>query len=698
MVKRGARAFLAAASLGVAVPETAYACNGLIPETGPPPWPRALDAMDLVRLRDIGPPDIVPGTGHLLAVSPDGNRVAFQLRQADPARNAYCLGMVVLEVGENARPRLIDRGGEMVRVRFDFRGKAAFPTGTPRLIAPHWFPDGSSIAYLRQDGGIVRVWRAPADGSGAAPITPPGIDIEDFRISADGERLVYAVRTGLRAANQAIAREGLSGFHYDDRYAPVASRRPFPPEGDVAESFVLDLSDGAVRPARPDEAAMLRQTSTITTDGLRVGMTPSGPRGALVLGAGRPGETEIMCPDPACSALELAPFALPGGEIGFLRREGWAREDTAFYAWRPGQPRARRLHATTDRFSDCVASARGLLCLRESSNVPRRLELIEPADGRRRIVFDPNPDFGRLALGEVRRLHWTNDLGLEVIGDLVYPVGYRPGRHYPMIVVQYDTRGFLRGGTGDDYPIQLFANHGYAVLSISRPPGMGQLAGATDAIASGRLNLAGLADRRSTLSAVETGVRRVIDAGIADPDRIGLTGMSDGSSTAAFALLHSRLFAAMAMSHCCTDTSLPARVGPAAARYFAAIGYPPLSGDGEAFWRDFSISRNARRIDVPVLLQLSDDEYMTALESYTALRETGAPVDMFVFPDEHHVKFQPAHRLAIYRRSLAWFDYWLRDLRDPAPERVPELAHWDALREEARRRPQVPQPASTPDQ
>ena len=129
------------------------------------------------------------------------------------------------------------------------------------------------------------------------------------------------------------------------------------------------------------------------------------------------------------------------------------------------------------------------------------------------------------------------------------------------------------------------------------------------------------------------------------------------------------------------------RVGPAAARYFHAVGYPRLTEQDDAFWCAISLSRNARRITVPVLLQLADDEYLTALESYTALRETGAPIDMFVFPGEHHVKYQPAHRLAIYRRGLAWFDFWLNDVRDPAPERQPELAYWERLRDEAARRP-----------
>ena len=55
-------------------------------------------------------------------------------------------------------------------------------------------------------------------------------------------------------------------------------------------------------------------------------------------------------------------------------------------------------------------------------------------------------------------------------------------------------------------------------------------------------------------------------------------------------------------------------------------------------------------------------------------------MDMFLFRGEHHVKWQPAHRLAVYRRSLDWFDYWLRGIRSKNLDRQAELRHWDELR------------------
>lgn len=52
---------------------------------------------------------------------------------------------------------------------------------------------------------------------------------------------------------------------------------------------------------------------------------------------------------------------------------------------------------------------------------------------------------------------------------------------------------------------------------------------------------------------------------------------------------------------------------------------------------------------------------------------------MFVFPDEYHLKWQPAHRLAIYDRVLDWFDFWLRGRVDPDPAKTKRYSRWRAL-------------------
>lgn len=665
-------------------------CADLLPESGNAVR-RALIAEDLARLRDIGPVDTPSEDRRILALSPDGKHLAFQLRRANPEGNAYCLAMVVADVTGSQPVRIVDRGGEFIRTMLDLRTQAGSPTGIAKVITPRWSPDGRWFAYLKREGSVTQVWRANADGSRSAPITRSNDDVEDFYLAGDGNGLVFSVAS-LREANQAIDDEGLTGFHYDERFAPGSSPRPFPPAPTPRIVWFMDLSSGALRPATNEERAGLEAggphegtwKEASNPRGDRAWLDTAAPTYWQQLGRltvdfadGR----SLACPDTVCAAVRR-PWWTRQGYVRFVRREGWADGSTAIYQWRPGRGSPRRIYVTDDVLVDCVPDGDGLICLRESSLIPRRLERLDPRTGDRQLLFDPNPEFAGLSLGKPERLHLTNAYGLPSIADIVLPVGYQPGEHYPMVVVQYHTRGFLRGGTGDDYPIQAFANRGYAVLSVSKPASIG-LSRTTDFAEADRINLKDFADRRSVLSSVEQGVRVAIARGIADPKRVGITGLSDGASTVMFALLHSKLFSAAAMSQCCYDPTMTARGGPGAAKSFYFYGYPKLtdrSTQAEDFWRQIALSYNADRIRTPILLQLSDDEYSSALVTYTALREAKVPIDMFVFPGEHHIKWQPAHRLAQYQRSLDWFDYWLKDARPAAYARTRELSHWEALR------------------
>lgn len=652
---------------------------------------RAVSAEDLVRLRDIGSNGDFGQGVNALALSPDRKHLAFQLRRADPSANSYCLGMFVLPLDAGGLARAVDIGGELIRVSYDFRGKAGFATGVAATITPRWTPDGKAILFLKRVAGITQVWQAQADGSGSAPVTDSIDDVMDFRITDAGDAIVFRTQPGLREGLDAIAREGLTGFHFDDRFSPMTSNRPFVPAPARTQFLAQPLSRGSkMRAATPTERAQL--TDNGSGSGGVIAGAPKGLAAWMTTEDGTfpPSRTlqlrlrdgkRMTCLQRICDRYVSSFWWTPEGKLRFLRREGWGREETAIYEWAPDEALPRRLFSTRDVLSGCQPIDEGVICLREGSTKPRYITKISLPGGRETILYDPNPEFSGLALGQVERLHWKNRQGLAVFGDLVFPVGYRPGHRYPLIVVQYDSRGFLRGGTGDEYPIQAFAANGYAVLSFNRPPDIGLFAGVRTLEEAERANLADFADRRSVQSALESGLSLLIERGIADPQRIGITGLSDGASSVQFALLNSRLFRAAAMSSGFWDSSLAMRVGPGSMSDFAAMGYPGAMSDADPFWDRISIAKNAATVRTPMLLQLADTEYLGVLTAFTALRQAKAPVDMYVFPQETHIKWQPAHRLAIYRRSLAWFDFWLRD-QEPTDWNREELAHWKNLRAE----------------
>ena len=697
MVRQRVRLTTAAAALlvSLAVPSPAVAdCSRLLPAAGQPPLPkRPIEARDLIELRQIGDPDPSRfGLPSPLAVSPDGRRVAFVIVQADLVQNDYCRGVAVVNLGRDRSPHMLDSGGDPIPA-VDVQRGFYVQTGASVVTVPIWSPDGRAVAFLKRLNGSTQVWVASVEGSDGRQVTHAPGDVEEVAWSADGRRLIYAARTDLPAAETAVDQEGLSGWLYDDRISPDVGPRPQPRADASPPILALDLTTGAGGPADPSDRQRLPANAAstpvppeaVSQDGRRAwtDATDTSPLAARVVTAASASGAALRCGDPACrDGIIGLWWADDERTLLFLRREGWAKGQMALYRWLPAQSRARRVLLTSDVLQGCTPAGAVLACLRESSSHPRRLVLIDSASGAGRTVFDPNPEFAQLRLGKVERLFWRNDLGLEAWGDLALPPGYRPGSRLPMIVVQYHSDGFLRGGTGDEYPVFLLAAQGFAVLSTERPA---FFAAALPALRTwyevNAENQKNWSERRSLLSSVITGIDRAVAAGIADPHRVGITGLSDGATTVAFGLINSRRFAAAAISTCCMEPKTVMTYGGIAwAEWLRGMGYPAATTDSPEFWRPMSLALNARSIDTPLLLQLADGEYLLALEAFTALREQKKPVEMYVFPGEFHNKGQPKHRLAVYQRNIDWFRFWLQGREDPDPLKAAQYERWRELR------------------
>lgn len=602
------------------------------------------------------------------------------LSRGDPGTNSICRGLIVLALDGHSPPRLVDEGGSAILVQGDYRGLQVV-VGAPAVVRPAWSPDGRLIAYLRRDEGVTQLWVVAASGGRARPLTSGGGDVERFRWSADGGMLIAERRAVGALPRAKLANEALQGFAYDARFVPTRGSTPQPASDQPLTTVAIDLATGAVRDATASERTRIMAVETSDVGIAGDASLPLSPARPWV-GVG-PG-MRVTCRAAECAGAVAAFVDRTPHTILYLRREGWARETVSLYEWRWDRAAApRRRWSTSQVLLGCVPAARDWLCLAESSRAPRHVVLLDPRSGRARTLFDPNPEFAGIALDRVERLYWRNDRGLEARGDLVLPSGVPPAGGWPMIVTQYHSDGFLRGATGDEYPIFAFAARGYAVLSIEQTPivalAQPDLKSFEDVNA---YNARGWAERRSLLSSLLTGVAQVVRRGAVDPGRIGITGLSDGATTVAFALINSRVFAAAAMSSCCIEPlSAMALGGPGYADHMRRLGYPAAGTDDRSFWAPMSLAQNAARIDTPILMQLADDEYLLGLPSYVALRQSGQPVDLYVFPDEHHVKWQPAHRLAVYQRNIDWFDFWLKRSEDSDPAKADQYRRWRSLRD-----------------
>jgi dipeptidyl aminopeptidase/acylaminoacyl peptidase len=239
----------------------------------------------------------------------------------------------------------------------------------------------------------------------------------------------------------------------------------------------------------------------------------------------------------------------------------------------------------------------------------------------------------------------------------------------------------LRGGAGDFSPIQAYARAGLGVFVVDRPEDMDLLQRVADDTEIERENWQGLKERRDIVAALNRGVDILVDRGDVDPHRIGISGLSDGAATTAYAIGHSHRFRAASMSGGSWEPILFYMSSPAARAELATYGMGAPGSADDRNWDGISLTRNAAAIDTPLLIQSADREIGMYLQPLATLQTLHKPVEAYIFSDEYHVMWQPQHRMAMYERNLDWFRFWLQNYEDPDPAKHDQYLRWRAMRE-----------------
>lgn len=660
-----------------------------------------------------------------LSISPDGRQVAFQIRRADAEANTYHAQWRVLDLHNPDATQLIAEGGgaPFGTSPYNQQRMAVWLT-----LSPRWSPDGRWIAYLRRDEEQPQLWRARVDGSSAEQLTHEAGGVVDFAWSEDGSELIFDTGPSADALRTAFDREARVGFLFDERFDPVSSWTPVRNRGEAPDPpccRTLNIAAGAMRDATESEIERYTHARPLSGYNAAPGMShmwtmrsmgaapvvdafthePNLTRWRKVFANGRAvafalsdatlrGRSApvrlhiradenapfVACEAEQCSGWLIDAWIAEDGDVVFLRREGWAFTTFSIYRLNPTTGAVRQLSSTLDIWYDCEQAREELVCFTEGSRAPQTLVALDMESGAVRRLLDLNPEFDRNALAPAERLEWRSPLGNPDYGYFVRPRTRMPRNGYPLVIVHYRPRGFLRGGSGDFSPIQAYAAAGIAVLAVDRPEDWDLAARAEHDDDVEVRQFEGLRQRRDIFGALEIALDTLIARGDVDASRIGISGLSDGSASTAFAINHSDRFRAASISGGAWEPILFLMSSPQQRAFYTRLGLGAPGSPEDLNWNDLSMARNAQRITTPLLIQTADSELGMTLEPLVMLQTHGKPVEAYVFPDEYHVPWQPAHRLAMYRRNIDWFRFWLQDFEDPSPDKADQYARWRAMR------------------
>ncbi len=654
-------------------------------------WPEVrgsppIEIADLMRLGDVDQ----------LFPSPDATKVAFQLRRTNLQSNRYDIGWYLLDPRATRDPVFLGDGGEFT-THVDPEG---MNSGVPAPPSAAWSPDGRWIAYLRTLGGEAQIWRSNLDGSVQEQVSSTDSNISTIKWYAD-DVLLFLAQGSRHAEALATQRQNREGFLWDEYFFPGFGARPFTRATGSPALRALDLATRLERSPTSEERRAYEDERSDQHKDLRATITlrsPSRTRTAFLaaLDPARQGfyppltlvaetdsiqGTRTICRASPCTG-QLVSIHWRDDEraLYFLRREGHADSRGVLYEWQIGAARVRQIYATENLLDGCHVVTSHFICFYETPTAPRTIVSIEPKTGAMRTLFDPHPAF-KVDLTRVQKLEWRDAFSNDTFAHLVYPAGYRKGTRYPLVIVQYRSRGFLRGGVGGEYPIHVLASQGFFVLSWDRPD-FRDIWAKYSAIEAQRYTGEQNREHISKQSALETVLDHLAARELIDRARVGITGLSDGAETVRVGLIHSNRFATAVVSQAPGAPLgyylLSQRVR-SLLRPFGLVE-PDGSEAADAFWSYTSLAANADRISAPLLILVNQSEMLDAAQSIVALQEAGKPVEAHVYPDAFHIKNAPSQLRCSMERSVDWFNFWLRGAEDDVAAKADQYQRWRILR------------------
>ena len=159
-----------------------------------------------------------------------------------------------------------------------------------------------------------------------------------------------------------------------------------------------------------------------------------------------------------------------------------------------------------------------------------------------------------------------------------------------------------------------------------------------------------------------TGVDKVIELGIADPNRLGVMGWSYGGFMTTTIVTKTKRFKVASAG--APVTNLMSFNGTADIPAFVPDYFESQSWENPAIYAKHSPMFNVKGVTTPTLIQHGEADIRVPIsqgyEFFNALKLQGVPTRMVVMPRQPHSPTEPKMHLITMQSNLDWFDKYLK--------------------------------------
>ena len=632
-----------------------------------------------------------------VTVAADGERIAFVLDiPLDPYEHGGA-GRRELHVAESAKDM------------------QPFIYTITELSSVAWRPPGDALTFLAicEDSGHRVLQEIPIDGGEPRRILSHDADITAYSFSPDGRFVAYLATEGESEEDRRLAELGFNARVWENSAHPQrvwiadtrgefdrrmlettgsASSLSWAPDGEHL-AFMLAPTAGA------DDSLMFRRLVVASTEDGEIthrfnhegkkrdaAWAPDGQRLAFIgaVDMHDPREGRLMVADLADGSHRDITLGYPGHIQDFA----WEDAGHLLYVGHVG------VHSELSRIDyrghglEVVHNARrpilrsidyagGTVALTaDAPDHPNELHVMEETGLTR--WSDSNPWLAEVRLAEQEVVTYTARDGLELEGILVRPLDVRRGP-VPMILAihggpeAHDSDGWL---TSYAKPAQVAAARGYAMFFPNYRGSTGR------GVAFSKLGQGDPAG--AEFDDILDARNHLVEIGMAEEGRIGITGGSYGGYAAAWA--------ATAQSEYFDASVVAAGAGENVSKfgtsditnelYLAHLRKWPW--ENWEMYRESSPVYHAERSSTPTLILHGEQDarvhFSQGLMLYRYLKLAGqAPVRLVSYPDEGHGTHHSAARRDFSMRLMRWMDHFLIDAAEVPPPYRLDHSPWLAI-------------------
>ncbi|HKN82272.1 MAG TPA: S9 family peptidase [Pyrinomonadaceae bacterium] len=569
--------------------------------------------------------------------SPDGNWIAFTSTRKDNKNNLYLLSLN----GGEAEPLTEVKSGI---TNFDWSpdGRSiAFTMSDPKTEDEekndkakndsHWVDENMKFSRLY----VITIQKDANGKREPRKLTTDNYNVEDFDWSSDGSHIAFS-----------------------------HTKSPLANDWTTSDVSIVEVASAKATPLANTGAA--ESNPVYSPDGKWIAILASDnpPRwaeyGVIEIFAANGGQPKSLMTSFDAQP-EIAGWSADGKRIYFSEAKGTG---TQIYSIDVTGNRMEEIKTTPAVFTAISLNRAGTTFgfVRQTADTPGDIFIASVSDFTPVQISRVNADANIPPLGRTEVISWKSKDGKQIEGLLTYPVGYQAGQRVPLILnVHGGPTGVFQQtfiGGRSVYPLATFAARGYAILRAN-PRGS---SGYGTEFRRANMGDWGFGDYQDLMA----GVDRVIEMGVADPERLGVMGWSYGGFMTTWIVTQTQRFKAASAGAPVTNlmsfngtADIPAFVPD----YFGGQFWEVLDA-----YQKHSPIFNVKSVTTPTMIQQGDADVRVPIsqgyEFYNALKVKGVPTRMLVLPRQPHGPTEPKMQLAAMNANLEWFDKYIGSKRE----------------------------------